>query len=57
VNNGALPGSTTPGAPGVNAQSPGAGDPQSPNGVKTPQQIFQQLQQLQQQQQQPANPK
>jgi hypothetical protein len=28
-------------------------EPQSPNGVKTPQQIFQQLQQLQQQQQQP----
>jgi hypothetical protein len=56
VNNGALPGSTTPGAPGVNAQSPGAGDPQSPNGVKTPQQIFQQLQQLQQQQQQTSHP-
>ncbi len=31
-------------------------NPQSPNGVKTPQQIYQQLQQLQQQQQQ-ANPK
>jgi hypothetical protein len=53
VSNGALPGSTTPGAPGVDAPSPGVSEPQSPNGVKTPQQIFQQLQQLQQQQQQP----
>jgi hypothetical protein len=42
-----------PGA-GSAAQSPGSTEPQSPNGVKTPQQIFQQLQQLQQQQ--PAKP-
>lgn len=42
----------TPGN-GSDAQSNGASNPQSPNGVKTPQQIFQQLQQLQQQQQQP----
>lgn len=41
----------------------GTADPASPNGVRTPQQIFQQLQQLQQAQQQqgqaqqPANPK
>jgi hypothetical protein len=44
--------SVTP-ATGSDAQPNGAGEPQSPNGVKTPQQIFQQLQQLQQQQQQP----
>jgi hypothetical protein len=34
---------------------PGAADPTSPNGVRTPQQIFEQLQQMQQAQ--PANPK
>jgi hypothetical protein len=40
------------------APQPAAADlPQSPNGVKTPQQIFQQLQQLQQQQQQQQPPK
>jgi hypothetical protein len=50
---------TEPGTtPGPNTQSTGTSDPASPNGVKTPQQIYQQLQQLQQQQQQqaPANP-
>jgi hypothetical protein len=35
--------------------APGAADPTSPNGVRTPQQIFEQLQQMQQAQ--PANPK
>jgi hypothetical protein len=40
--------------PGPGAQYPGSTEQQSPNGVKTPQQIFQQLQQLQQQQ--PAKP-
>jgi len=45
--------SATPTASGANPQS--TGDvPQSPNGVKTPAQLYQQLQQLQQQQ--PANP-
>jgi hypothetical protein len=45
----------TPAASGADSQS--TGDvPQSPNGVKTPAQLYQQLQQLQQQQQQPANP-
>ena len=40
------------------ANAPDAGNPQSPNGVKTPDQIFQQLLQMQQQQkQQQANPK
>jgi hypothetical protein len=39
-------------APAPNTQSPGPSEPQSPNGVKTPAQIYQQLQQLQQQQQQ-----
>lgn len=34
-------------APGTNAGSTGASNPQSPNGVLTPQQIYQQLQQLQ----------
>jgi hypothetical protein len=37
--------STTPNA--------GGGNPASPNGVQTPQQIYQQLQQLQQQQRPP----
>jgi hypothetical protein len=38
--------------------APGAGDPTSPNGVRSPQQIFEQLQQLQRAQpQQPGNPK
>ena len=45
---GAAPGSEPP-------QSTIHGNPQSPNGVLTPQQIFQQLQQLQQQQQQPKS--
>ena len=45
--------SAAPGATDTNPQS--TGDvPQSPNGVKTPAQLYQQLQQLQQQQ--PANP-
>jgi len=48
---------TEPGTtPGPSTQSTGTSDPASPNGVKTPQQIYQQLQQLQQQQPQPANP-
>ena len=42
---GATPSAAPPPASAVN--------PQSPNGVRTPQQIFQQLQQMQQQQQQP----
>jgi hypothetical protein len=44
-----------PAASGANSQ-PTGDVPQSPNGVKTPAQLYQQLQQLQQQQQQPANP-
>jgi hypothetical protein len=48
----ATPGAAmAPGASGTDAQSPAADMPQSPNGVKTPAQIYQQLQQLQQQQQ------
>ncbi len=35
-------------AVGTTPQSPGASVPQSPNGIKTPQQIYQQLQQLHQ---------
>jgi hypothetical protein len=35
--------------------APVSGDPQSPNGVPTPQQIYERLQQLQQQRAQPAN--
>jgi hypothetical protein len=48
---------TQPAAPPAVAQ-PSGGDPQSPNGVKTPQQIYEQLQLLrqQQQQQQQASP-
>jgi hypothetical protein len=42
-------------APGATPPSTDSSNPQSPNGVKTPQQIFQQLQQLQSQQQ--PNPK
>ena len=38
-------------APSAVPPSTNAGNPQSPNGVRTPQQIFQQLQQMQQQQQ------
>ena len=38
-------------APSTTPSTTGASNPQSPNGVLTPQQIFQQLQQLQQQQQ------
>jgi hypothetical protein len=45
----------TPAASDANPQ-PTGDVPQSPNGVKTPAQLYQQLQQLQQQQQQPANP-
>jgi hypothetical protein len=46
---------TEPGTtPGPGTQSTGTSDPASPNGVKTPQQIYLELQQLQQQQ---ANPK
>ena len=37
-------------APSAAPPSTNAGNPQSPNGVRTPQQIFQQLQQMQQQQ-------
>jgi hypothetical protein len=45
---------TEPGTtPGPNTQSTGTSDTTSPNGVKTPQQIYLQLQQLQQQQQAP----
>jgi len=46
-----------PGAAPSSAPPPSTipGNPQSPNGVLTPQQIFQQLQQLQQQQQQPKS--
>lgn len=44
--------SATPAASGANSQ-PTGDVPQSPNGVKTPAQLYQQLQQLQQQQ--PAN--
>jgi hypothetical protein len=57
---------TEPGTtPGPSTQATGTSDPQpdqpapsgqSPNGVKTPEQIFQQLQQLRQQQQQQAAP-
>ena len=36
-------------APNATSASPGASNPQSPNGVGTPQQIFQQQQQMQQQ--------
>jgi hypothetical protein len=41
---------TAPGANGVNGASPDAtsGQPESPNGVKTPQQIYEQLQRLRQ---------
>jgi hypothetical protein len=47
---------TDPGTtPGPNFQSNGPNDPTSPNGVKTPQQIYQELQQLRQQQQAPSN--
>jgi hypothetical protein len=51
-----MDGASTAGAAAAGADAPSAGpdEPQSPNGVKTPQQIFQQLQQLQQQQQQSA---
>jgi len=42
-------------ASGGTVPASGAADPASPNGVRTPQQIFEQLQQLQQSQ--PANPK
>jgi hypothetical protein len=42
---------TEPGTtPGPNTQSTGTSDPASPNGVKTPEQIYQQLQDLRQQQ-------
>jgi hypothetical protein len=51
---GASPSVPAPPGTGTDMQSPGPSEPQSPNGVKTPQQIFQQLQQLQQQQ--PAKP-
>jgi hypothetical protein len=57
-----IPVGTSVGAPAnspeANAPAPGAGDaaPASPNGVKTPQQIYQQLIQLQQQQSQ-QNPR
>lgn len=45
------------GAGSGTTSAPGATNPASPNGVRSPQQIFQQLQQLQQAQpQQPANP-
>jgi hypothetical protein len=44
---------TAPGTtPGPQTQSTGTSDPPSPNGVKTPQQIYEELQQLQQKQQQ-----
>jgi hypothetical protein len=52
----------TPGAPPVTpANNPGtapsnAAQPDSPNGVKTPQQIYEQLQRLRNQQQQPTQP-
>ncbi len=55
----AAPASVVPATPpGTGASAPAnATDPQSPNGVKTPQEIFQQLQQLRQQQQsQPPPP-
>jgi len=42
-------------APSSAPPSTGTTNPQSPNGVLTPQQIFQQLQQMQQQQQQPSS--
>jgi len=53
--------STTPPAPTgiVDAPNPppaGTVDPASPNGVKTPEDIYRQLQQLRQQQQQQSNP-
>jgi hypothetical protein len=41
----------TPTDSAANPQPASGAEPQSPNGVKTPQQIYQQLQQLQQQQQ------
>jgi len=48
--------STEPGTtPGPNTQLTGTSDQQTPNGARTPQQIYQQLQQLQTQQ--PASPK
>jgi hypothetical protein len=55
---------TEPGTtPGPNTQATGTSDPTagansttSPNGVKTPEEIYRQLQLLQQQQQKPANP-
>ena len=52
---GTTPGPTTQ-STGTSDTTSGTADPNSPNGVKTPQQIYQELQQLQQQQKQPANP-
>jgi hypothetical protein len=45
-----------PATPATGASPADAGDPQSPNGVKTPQQIYDQLQRLRQQQQQTTTP-
>ena len=44
-----------PGAPAGSAPADGS-QPDSPNGVKTPQQIYEQLQRMRQQQQQPPQP-
>jgi hypothetical protein len=44
-----------PGTPAGNAPADGS-QPDSPNGVKTPQQIYEQLQRMRQQQQQPTQP-
>jgi hypothetical protein len=57
----ALPGVSTPASVSETAPAPNpptnSSQPESPNGVKTPQQIYEQLQRLrQQQQQQPAQP-
>jgi hypothetical protein len=59
--NGAVPAVSTPAGstPAASATSSDGSVPQSPNGVKTPQQIYQQLQEMQRQkqaQQQPSNP-
>jgi hypothetical protein len=40
----------------ANGATPDASQPDSPNGVKTPQQIYEQLQRMRQQQQQPTTP-
>jgi hypothetical protein len=49
---------TPPSTPATSTDTPSANpsQPDSPNGVKTPQQIYEQLQRIRQQQQQPTQP-